>query len=131
MNKSDDNNARLDKWLWCARFYKTRSMAAEAIRSGHVKVNGERAKPSKTISAGMNIHLRKQAYSFDLKVKDIPKARLSAPKAALLYEETPASIQQREQISETIKAESALFPRTLGRPTKRDRRDIMKFKNRG
>lgn len=123
-----NNTIRLDKWLWCCRFYKTRSLAAESIKSGKIKINGDKAKPSKMVSINDQILIRKESFNYDIRVLDIPKNRLSASLASKLYQETQQSIDAREQLQEQIKAESKLYPRTIGRPTKRDRRQIVRFK---
>ena len=129
MTEQNDNNAmRLDKWLWCARFYKTRSLAADSIKSGKIKINGDKAKPSKLVNVNDNLLIRKDTFNYDIKVLSIPKNRLSANLASQLYEETQESINVREQLKVQIKAESKLYPRTIGRPTKRDRRQIVRFK---
>ncbi len=127
---SDINELRLDKWLWCARFFKTRSLAADAIKSGKIRCDGERPKPSKTVRPGDMLTIRKQAFKYEISILALPRARLSAADAARLYVETEASIQEREVTADQLKAEAAMFPRTAGRPTKRDRRDLLKFKNR-
>ena len=127
-NNTDQNTMRLDKWLWCARFYKTRSIAADAVKAGRIRVNGERPKPAKMIAPGDRLLVRKESLNYELTVRDLPKARLPAAKAVLLYEESEESIQARELISRQLKAEAAMFPRTSGRPSKRDRRDLMKFR---
>lgn len=119
---------RLDKWLWCARFYKTRSIAANAIKSGKIRIHGERPRPAKTISPGDTVLIRKDAFNYEIIIRKLPRARLSACMAILLYEESDESIQNRQQTGRQLKVEAAMFPRTIGRPTKRDRRDLMKFK---
>ncbi len=121
---------RIDKWLWCARFYKTRSLAAEAIKSGKVKINNDGAKPAKIVSPGDKLSIRKKALKYDITILEIPKTRLSAAKANLLYEESEESIKNRELISAQLNADAGLFPKIHGRPTKRDRRDLMKFKDK-
>ena len=126
--QSEKLSMRLDKWLWCARFYKTRSMASNAIKAGKIKINGERAKPSKTISLKDILSIRKDLFKFEVTILGISKSRLSAPLAAQLYEEHQDSIETRSLLSEQIKAEAKLYPKTQSRPTKRDRRHIVKFK---
>ena len=120
---------RLDKWLWCARFYKTRNIAANALKTGKVTANGDRAKPSKTVKPGDSLNIRKGPYHYIITVLDLAKSRKSATGAALLYEETPESISERESLATHLKAEAALMPTTKGRPSKKDRRSIIKFKN--
>lgn len=118
---------RLDKWLWCSRFFKTRAMAASAIKGNKVKVNDDAVKVAKTVRIGDRIHIRKQPYQYSIKIKKLSPSRLSASQAILLYEETAESIELRQELTSQIKAESASFPRTRGRPTKRDRREIIRF----
>lgn len=126
---ANSNSMRIDKWLWCARFFKTRSLAAEAVRSGKIKIGNERAKPSKMVNPEDKLSIRKDAFKYEIRIINIPKTRLSAPQAAQLYEESKDSIENRELIKQQLKADVALFPRTQGRPTKRDRRNIIKFKS--
>ena len=119
------SQARLDKWLWAARFFKTRQIAVDAINAGHVDVNHERAKPAKTIKVSDVLLLRKPPYAFHLVVKSIVEKRASAVVARGLYEETVESIAAREQIlHEQRNMPPPLFK---GRPTKQDRRAMQKF----
>ncbi len=122
---------RLDKWLWCARFYKTRSIAAEALKTGKVMINGDRAKPSKIVEPGDMLNIRKGPYLYAITVLSIAKSRKSATDASLLYEESPESMKQRELLASQLKAEAAMYPSPKGRPSKKDRRSIIKFKNSG
>ena len=121
---------RIDKWLWCARFFKTRSLSAEAVRSGKIKVNGDKTKPAKSVNLEDNLSIRKGAFKYDITIVEIPKTRQSAAKAALLYKESEESIEIRELLNTQLKSDAALFPKTHGRPTKRDRRKIIKFKSK-
>ena len=118
---------RLDKWLWCARFFKTRALATAAIKGNKVKVDGDTAKPSRNIQVGDEILIRKPPFEYAITVLKLSPNRLSGSLAAGLYAESPASISQRELLSSQLKAEAAAFPRTRGRPTKRDRRHIIRF----
>lgn len=122
------DNMRIDKWLWCARFYKTRSLASDAIKGGKVLVNGDRVKPSKTIEAGDVLRIRKGAFHYEISVTQLAKGRKSAADASRLYEESTGSLQKREELAAQLKANTANTPRTRGRPTKRDRRELIKFK---
>jgi ribosome-associated heat shock protein Hsp15 len=128
-NEKTDVLIRLDKWLWCARFYKTRNIAANALKTGKVTANGERAKPSKTVKPGDSLDIRKGPYHYVITVLELAKSRKSAAGAALLYEESPESISKRESLATQLKAEAALMPTTKGRPSKKDRRSIIKFKS--
>jgi len=116
---------RLDKWLWAARFFKTRSLAVEAIEGGKVRVNDERAKPAKEVRLGMKLTIRTHVERTVI-VRRLSDVRRPAVEAVTLYEETPESVIQRERETElrrlTPKRETG-----EGRPTKRDRRRITRF----
>jgi ribosome-associated heat shock protein Hsp15 len=125
---SRTDKVRLDKWLWAARFYKTRAIAKQAIDGGKVHCEGVRAKPGKEISEGLKITLRQGFDEKTVIVRGLSEQRRGAAEAQLLYEETAESIEQRQQQIEQRKA----LPRHLqteGRPSKRDRRLIHQFKN--
>jgi ribosome-associated heat shock protein Hsp15 len=116
---------RLDKWLWAARFYKTRALAAEEIGKGRARVNGQAAKPSRELRPGDTVELRQGAVERVVRVRALSAQRGPAPAAALLYEETPESIARRAAAAEQhrLAAEPALSL-AQGRPTKRDRRQL-------
>lgn len=121
---------RVDKWLWAARFFKTRSLASEAVDGGKVQVNGERAKPAKSVRPGDEIRLRLGPYEHILEVLGTAERRGSAPEAQRLYRETEASRETRERLHwQLTKAGPALDPGP-GRPTKRDRRALDRFRDR-
>lgn len=123
---------RLDKWLWAARFYKTRSLAAQAIAAGRVKVNDQIvAKPAREVALGDRVRIRKPNYDAEVEVLGLSAMRGPAPQAALLFQETLASIAAREQLAEQrrLAPEPALDYGT-GRPTKRDRRLIDELRGR-
>ena len=119
---------RLDKWLWAARFYRTRSLAVHAIEAGHVRVDGERVKPAQPIRAGTRASVRKQDVTWDFEVLQTSLRRGSAADAALLYRETSDSIAARERAAASRRAARAQPP-PAGRPTKRDRRRLEEFLN--
>ena len=119
---------RLDKWLWAARFYRTRALAVQAIEAGHVRVDGERVKPSQSIRAGTRASVRKQDLVWDFEVLQTALRRGSAADAALLYREAPESAAARELAIARRRAARAL-PMPPGRPTKRDRRRLEEFLN--
>lgn len=121
------NAVRLDKWLWCARFFKTRALAAAAIKGNKIRVNDQLAKAAKSIHIGDKLNIKKTPYQYTITILKLTNNRLSASLAAELYEEDTDSIQTREALTQQIKAENASFPRTIGRPTKRDRRNIIRF----
>ncbi|MGB4361951.1 MAG: RNA-binding S4 domain-containing protein [Rhodoferax sp.] len=115
---------RLDKWLWAARFYKTRSLACEEIDKGRVQVNGVVAKPARELKAGDSVQLRNGPISRTVTVLAVSDKRGPAPVAALLYQETEDSIRQRLQAAEQRRlAPEPALSLSQGRPTKRDRRD--------
>ena len=127
--QSEQNNAaqRLDKWLWAARFFKTRGIAVEAINGGKVHVNGQRAKPSRNIHIGDKLEISKPPYSFEIEVAGLEKQRRPASEAQTLYQETAQSQAKRELLREQLKNEPLGFREQKGRPSKRDRRHIIKF----
>ena len=116
---------RLDKWLWAARFYKTRSLAAEAIGAGHVSVNGERAKAAKALREGDALEIRRAPHVQSIVVKALSERRGPAVEAQKLYEETEESRARRVQLAAELKAFAP--PRFPGRPTKKDRRDYERW----
>ena len=126
MDSEKDNKCRLDKWLWAARFFKTRSLAADAVDGGKVRIDGDRIKPAKEVKIGMQIAIRNKDFEIECDVTGLSNIRRSATEAVLLYAETEASKQKRENAKMTHEAD-ALRPRGLGRPTKRQARDIKKF----
>ena len=127
LEKEDDSKCRLDKWLWAARFFKTRSLSTTAIESGKVHVDGDRVKPAKEVHVGQIIHIRNRDFEIEVNVLALSNVRRGAPEAALLYTETQASISKRENVKVTGEGEYALRDRGTGRPTKRQLRDIKKF----
>ena len=117
---------RLDKWLWAARFFKTRSLASEAVDTGKVKVGGERVKPARSVRMGDALAIDNGAETWEVAVLGLSDKRGAAPVARLLYEETPASIARREQLAEERKLFREPGTTIKGRPTKRDRRQLSK-----
>lgn len=118
---------RLDKWLWAARFFKTRGLAADAIDGGKVRYDGERPKPAKEVRVGAVLRITRPDGEWEVVVRGLSAQRRGAPEAALLYEETEQSRQRREQAALTHEADYAMRDRGMGRPTKRDRRLIKRF----
>jgi ribosome-associated heat shock protein Hsp15 len=120
---------RIDKWLFAARFFKTRSLAAEAIERGRVTVNGHRIKPAKVLAAGDMLTIRINNYQYTIEVLGLSNKRGSATQAQQLYRETEESRKQRELLAAQLKAQpQPMF--TRGRPTKRDRREIERLISR-
>ena len=120
---------RLDKWLWSARFYKTRGLAVEAVNGGHVHINGIRVKPSRNVNVGDELQINKGTTTFILQVRALSTRRGPAVQARALYEETEQSLHQREQQA----AERKLVAASCGpkkRPDKRARRRIIRFINK-
>lgn len=118
---------RLDKWLWAARFFKTRQLAADAIKGGKVQVDGVKAKPSRTIQKGSQVSLRRGPYQYLLKVALASEKRGSAILAKQLYTESPESIQNRETLSQQIQIDRQSLRFNKGKPSKRDRRQLNKL----
>ncbi|HEY0841783.1 RNA-binding S4 domain-containing protein [Methylotenera sp.] len=125
-NEAEDK-CRLDKWLWAARFFKTRSLATAAIDTGKVHVDGDRVKPAKEVHIGQVIHIRNRDFEIEVNVQALSNVRRGAPEAALLYNETTESIAKRENAKLTGEHDFAQRDRGAGRPTKRQLRDIKKF----
>jgi ribosome-associated heat shock protein Hsp15 len=121
---------RLDKWLWAARFFKTRSLAASEVDGGHVELNGERAKPAKQIKLGDELRIRIRQSTHVVHVRGLSERRGPAKEAQLLYEETLASKQERERLAEQRRLAPTPAYEEGGRPTKRDRRDMSRVKRR-
>lgn len=121
---------RLDKWLWAARFFKTRALAAEAIDGGMVHLNGQRVKRSRVLRAGDEVRVRLGPFEHKVVVRLVSDRRGSATVAATLYEELPESRAAREALLEQHRLERAAGAADPGRPSKRDRRQIDHLRNR-
>ena len=126
-SKCHPGNVRLDKWLWAARFFKTRNLASDAIDGGKVYVDGDRVKPAKEVRLNAVIYIRNKDFEIEVAVTGLSSQRKGAPEAALLYQETAASIAKRENLAVTKEQDHARRDRGLGRPTKRQQRDIKRF----
>lgn len=121
---------RLDKWLWAARFFKTRQLAVEAIQGGKVKVNGQRAKPGRGIDRGARLEIHKGGLIWEIEVIATTKQRRSASEAVLLYHEDEASrLRRQDEVRARRELGNTLGHAAPGRPTKRDRRLIQRFKS--
>jgi len=129
-DSEDGDRVRLDKWLWAARFYKTRALAAEAIEGGRIEVNGDRAKRSRPLRPGDELRIRLGPYEHHVAVRALSNRRGPAAEAATLYEETAASREARERLALQLKSVAPLFQHDKGRPTKKDRRDINRLRGR-
>ena len=126
----EEGRIRLDKWLWAARFFKTRALAAEAVEGGKVQVNGDRPKRARPLQVGDEIRVRLGPYEHTVTVRALSGRRGLASEAAGLYEETPASRVAREALAIQLKSLHAVFGPDKGRPTKKDRREIERLKGR-
>ncbi|MEA2765182.1 MAG: ribosome-associated heat shock protein Hsp15 [Gemmatimonadaceae bacterium] len=130
MTTGDEIRVRLDKWLWAARFYKTRSLAAEAVEKGKVEVNGERAKRAKLLQPGDTLLIRLGPYQHIVSVRAVSEKRGPASFAATLYEESPESRKAREVMQIQVKAAQSVPGFERGRPSKKDRREIERLRRR-
>jgi len=123
-----DSKPRIDKWLWAARFFKTRSLATQAVVGGHVHANGQRVKPSYAVSEGDELRITKAQQHFVIHVEGLSEKRGPAREAAQLYVETEASRAAREEAAATRRAERLTTPRPAGRPDKKGRRRLRRLK---
>lgn len=130
MQPANDDRVRLDKWLWAARFFKTRGLATEAVAGGKVEVNGENAKPAKAIKPGDELRIRLGAYEHVVVVRDLAARRGPASVAQQLYEETADSRAAREKLAQQLSLAPAPSYEDAGRPTKKDRRQLSRFNDR-
>jgi len=128
--ESGPSKVRLDKWLWAARFFKTRSVAAEAIAGGKGLVAGDRAKPAKLLQAGDEVRIRLGPYEHVVHVRALSERRGPATVEATLYEETADSLAARAKLAEQLRMAPAAFVyEEKGRPTKRDRRELDRLRD--
>lgn len=129
---SEPEKVRLDKWLWAARFFKTRSLATDAVGGGKVHVDGARVKPARMISVGQMLEIQKGPYQFAVEVAQLISKRVSATEAQKAYIEAPESIAKRQKIQADLRDERmfARAEKPAGRPSKRDRRQLHRFKGR-
>ncbi len=128
MADQTQDKVRLDKWLWAARFFKTRALAKTAIEGGKVHIDGQRAKPSKEVSVGIQLVIRQGWDEKTVVIENLSEQRRGASEAAQLYRETEDSIAQREKRAEERKAASLARPSLDHRPSKKERRQIHRFK---
>ena len=125
-----DTALRIDIWLWYTRFFKTRSLSAHAVKGGHVRINGERAKTARTVKAGDRLEVTKDQLTYVLDVLSIPARRGPATEAARCYAEDPDALAKRLQQLADLKRDRLLMPRTEGRPDKHTRRRIRAFNSK-
>ncbi|WP_313626794.1 ribosome-associated heat shock protein Hsp15 [Kosakonia sp.] len=128
MKQQPAQEVRLDKWLWAARFYKTRALAREMVDGGKVHYNGQRSKPSKIVELNATLTLRQGNDERTVIIKGITEQRRPANEAVELYEETAESIEKREKMSLARKLNALTMPHPDRRPDKKERRDLIKFK---
>ncbi len=124
------DRTRLDKWLWAARFFKTRTLATEAVAGGKVELNGERPKPAKDVRVGDQLRIHLGPFVHAVTVRAIAERRGPATEAATLFEESPESIAARERQREQMRLAPSLGYEEKGRPTKKDRRELNRFRDR-
>ncbi len=129
-DESSSGDVRLDKWLWAARFFKTRSLAAEAIDGGKVDVNDERAKRARPVRLGDRVRVRKPPFAHEVEVRALSDKRGSGAIAATMYDESPESKRAREALALQLKALGPPIFRDKGRPGKKDRREIDRIRGR-
>jgi ribosome-associated heat shock protein Hsp15 len=122
---------RLDKWLWATRLFKTRALAAEAVTAGKVRVNGAHAKPAKTVRVGDRLDVRRGPYQWCLTVRAAVPRRVSAAEAGHCYEEDAASKRARETLATQLKLTAPPIYEGKGRPTKKERRTLERWRDRG
>lgn len=130
MQADTGETVRLDKWLWAARFFKTRALATEAINGGHVHLNGSRPKPSRPLKAGDRLNIRRGQDEYEVEVLALAEKRGPASVAQQLYREDEQSRLQRERLAEERRLVAAAEPRPARRPDKKGRRQIIRFTHR-
>jgi ribosome-associated heat shock protein Hsp15 len=121
---------RIDKWLWAARFFKTRSLAATAVKGGKVRINGGRSKPSRLVKAGDQLHITRGDFEFDITIDVVAEKRGPAKQAMQLYTESDESIQRREQLVDDKRIERRAGAQYGGRPDKKDRRHLRRLQGK-
>ena len=121
---------RIDRWLWCTRHFKSRTLAADAVGGGKVHLNGQRVKPAHGVRVGDRVAITRPGYVFECEVLSLPRQRGAAPVAQACYAETDAARAAREKFSEQSRVASALVPRSLERPDKHGRRELRRLRGR-
>ena len=125
-----DQEYRLDKWLWAARFFKTRGLAAAAVDGGKIDVNGDRAKRARRLAIGDQLHIRIGPYEHIVRVRELSNRRGPASVAATLFEETAASRESREKLAAQMNAANTVFGYEKGKPSKKERRDLLRLRDK-
>jgi len=124
------NALRIDRWLWCTRLFKSRTLAAEAVAGGKVHVNGRRVKPALGVHVGDHVTITRPGYEFECEILKLPDRRGSAPLAQACYSETDAARASREKYAEQARLASAFAPRSPERPDKHGRRELRRLRGR-
>jgi len=127
-DRVETTSVRVDKWLWAARFFKTRSLASAAVKGGKIEIDGHNAKPSTGVRAGQRLSITKGELHFEVDVHAVSEKRGPASQAEALYVETPQSIEQRRAAAAERRAAHLTMPRPIGRPDKKQRRQLRRFK---
>ena len=122
------DGVRLDRWLWSARFFKTRQMAADAVRSGRVLLNDKHTKPAKSVRIGDQVRIRKAAFRYAIQVTALSKTRVGASQAVTLYDESKQSIETRKTLRTQLKLQHSGLQLPKGRPSKRERRQLNRLR---
>lgn len=129
-DEDGDDRVRLDKWLWAARFFKTRAIAQEAIAGGKVLIGGERPKAAREVRVGDEVRLRLGPYEHVIVVRQLNPRRGPAREAALMYEERADSVAARSRLAEQLRAASAFNPQAAWTDSKKDRRDVRRMRGK-
>ena len=127
-DQEDDNGVRLDRWLWAARFFKTRAEAVEAVRAGHVLLNDHRTRPAKSIRCNDRLRIRLKTAVYHITVQQLIDKRVSAAIAAQTYVEDPDSIERREALRQQLRLQPQPVRQSRGRPDKKERRQLQQMR---
>ena len=122
------DGVRLDRWLWSARFFKTRQMAADAVRSGRVLLNNKRTKPAKSVRIGDRVRIRKAAFRYAIQVTALSETRGGTDSAVALYDESEQSVEARDTLRTQLKLQRSVSHPAKGRPSKRERRQLNRLR---
>lgn len=129
-NEGGGLSLRIDRWLWCTRLYKSRSLAAEAVAGGKVHINGRRVKPAHAVRVGDRVAITRPGYEFECEVLQLPDRRGSAPLAQACYSESEVARAAREKFAEQSRLAAAFAPRSAERPDKHSRRELRRLRGR-